>query len=64
MEKILRAAGVPQPVLDMIPDVVDTCMECRAWMKRGPAPTPTVEIAVQQNDQVEADIMFYKEHQI
>ena len=46
----------------MIPGVVDTCRERRAWARPGPAPTPSVDLVMKQNEQVEADIMFYKDH--
>ena len=50
--------------LDLIPDVVDTCRECRAWQKTDPEITPTLELATQRNDKVEADILYYREYQI
>jgi Fe-S oxidoreductase len=64
LEKILTAAGVPQQVIDQVPDVVETCRECRACTKPGPSPTPVVDLIVKQNEQVEADILFYKQYQI
>ena len=60
MEKILGCAGVPTPVLQQIPGIIDTCRECRVWMSASPDPTPTVDLIVKQNEQVEADIMFYR----
>jgi hypothetical protein len=62
MQKVLGAAGVPQDVIAMNPSVVDTCRECRAWQKAGLEPSPSVELATQQNDYVEADLMFYKQY--
>ena len=64
MEKILGAAGLPATVLEKIPGIIDTCRECRVWMKPSPDPTPTVEICLVRNDQVEADIMFYKKYMV
>ena len=59
MTAVLTAAGILQRVLDMIPDVVDTCRECRAWQKTDPDVTPTLELVTKRNDKVEADILFY-----
>ena len=62
MERVLQAAGIPQDVINLVPEVVDTCRECRAWQRPGPEPTPSVDLAVKQNDQVEGDLLFYKEY--
>ena len=64
MTSVLTAAGIPQRVLDMIPDVVDTCRECRAWQKTDPDVTPALELATQRNDKVEADILSYRDYLI
>ena len=64
MERVLNAAGVPREVLEMVPDVVDTCRECRAWQRPKQEPAPSVELTMKQNDQVQGDIMFYKQHLI
>ena len=64
METTLKAAGAGQDILGMIPGIVDTCRECRAWQARGPDITPSAELVAKQNEQVEADIMFYKTHMI
>ena len=64
MERVLSAAGVSPAILSQIPAVLDTCRECRAWQKPGPDPSPTVELATRQDEYIEADIMFYKEHMI
>jgi hypothetical protein len=60
MERMLGAAGLPQEVLSMIPQIIETCRECRAWQPPGPATTPSAELVIAQNDQVEGDILFYK----
>ena len=62
MERILTAAGLPAKVLNMIPDIVDTCRECRSWQKTGHDVTPSVQLVIEPNTQVEADIMFYKQY--
>ena len=60
MEKTLGLAGVPRKVIDMIPGIVDTCRECRAWAPPKADITPAVELVTAQNDTIEADLMFYK----
>ena len=64
MERVLAAAGVPGSVIQHVPEIIDTCRECRMWQPQGPDPTPTVEIATKQNEQVEGDILFYKDYKI
>ena len=64
MERVLQAAGVPREAIDCIPDVIDTCKECRAWQKHRPEVKPSIELVTKQNEQVEADILFYKDHMI
>ena len=64
MERVLRAAGCPSSVTEKVADVVDTCRECRAWQAHGPQPTPSVELATKQDEEVEGDILFYKQFPI
>ena len=64
MERVLEAAGAPRCVIDMVPDVVDTCRECRAWQRVGHEPNPSIELTTKQNEQVEGDILFYQTHMI
>ena len=44
----------------MIPGIIDTCRECRAWATPTADITPAVERVTAQNDTVETDLMFYK----
>ena len=60
MEKTLTLAGVPSKAIQMIPGIIDTCRECRAWATPKADITPAVELVTAQNDTVEADLMFYK----
>ena len=64
MEKVLHAAGVPGDVLGMIQVIIETCRQCRTWAKHGDEVTPSVELHMEQNHTVEADIMFYKQFMI
>ena len=64
MEKVLTAAKVAPAVISAAPGIIDTCRECRAWKAPAPDVTPSVEMAVRQNEFVEADIMFYKQFMV
>ena len=64
MEKTLDAAGVPQQVLQLIPSIIETCRQCRVWAKHGDEVTPSVELQMEQNHTIEADIMFYKQFMV
>ena len=59
LHRLLKAAGAPADVLDMVPEIVDTCRICRAWSR------PTNSIASSRlvtafNEEVEGDIVFVK----
>ena len=58
MTNLLKRAGAPAEVLDMISEIVQTCSACRAWHKPLPESVASVELADQFNNQVEADIWF------
>ena len=58
MTRILRRAGVPKQVCDLIPEIVSTCTSCRAWSRPLPASVASVELADSFNQQVECDLMF------
>ena len=44
----------------MIPGIIDTCRECRAWAPPKADITPAVELVTAQNDTIETDLMFYR----
>ena len=59
MLKILRAAGSPKEVLELIPGIVDTCRICRTWAK----PTDSIasgRLVTSFNHEVEADIVYVR----
>ncbi len=58
MQRFLNRVGVPQEVLDLIPEVVQTCRVCREWAKPGPSTACSVELADTFNSQVECDLLF------
>ena len=57
MERIFRAAVAPEYVIRMIPEVIHTCRECRVWAAPGPAVTPSIELPLKQNEDVERAII-------
>ena len=59
MTKTLRAAGVAEAHLRLLPSIVDTCRICREWQKPRPNAVPTVAVPERFNDQVEVDLLFY-----
>ena len=62
MTKVLSAAGLGQDILDMIPDIVNTCRECRMWMRPANETIPTLRDTSTFNQHVEVDLIFFKEH--
>jgi hypothetical protein len=62
MTKLLDRVGVPQRVLDLIPEIVQTCQVCRTWAKPGPDHACSVEIPDKFNEQVECDLLFIEKH--
>ena len=61
MTRLLERAGLPKAVLDMIPDIVETCAACRKWAKPLPRSIASIQLAGQFNEQVECDLLFYEE---
>lgn len=59
MVKILRAAGVPSEVLDLVPSVCDTCRICRAWNRPNNS-VATARMITAFNQEVEADVVYMK----
>ena len=49
METTLKAAGVPNDVVNMVPHIIETCRACRTWAKHGHDVTPSVELITEQN---------------
>ena len=60
MTRILNAAGLPKEVLDMVPDIVDTCKECRKWQRPGNETIAASSLSTKFNEHVEMDLMFYR----
>ena len=58
MINMFKRVGIATPILDLAPEIVDTCAACRSWSKPLPASVASIEMAETFNDQVEADIVF------
>ena len=61
MLRVLEAAGLPKEVTELIPDIIDTCKECRAWQRPDKKTVASFRMSTKFNEHVEMDLMFYKE---
>ena len=61
MKKILLAAGIPQSIVDTIPQVIHTCRICRRWERHGPHSQVSVRLADHFNEAVQFDLIEYEE---
>ena len=64
MKRIFQQAGQPKEVSDLVDDIVETCNVCRTWSKPQPNSIATLSVSTKFNEQVEADLLFYKKHVI
>ena len=60
MGKMLSTAGLPSSITDRIPDVINSCRECRAWSKAGNKTVSTLSLPTRFNESVEGDLLFYR----
>eukprot|EP00969_Alexandrium_andersonii_P158432 6999603-Alexandrium_andersonii.AAC.1 len=58
MHRVLKHAGVPDAVLKLIPEIVSTCTNCRAWARPPPSSVASAELADTFNQQVECGLML------
>ena len=58
MKALLERAGVPKATIEMVDDVVDTCVSCRKWARPLPDAITSIEVADTFNYQVECDLLF------
>ena len=58
MQRTLRAAGVPNHVLELVRQIVETCAICRTWTRPGPDTVASGRIVIGFNVEVEGDILF------
>ena len=60
MQHLLRAAGLPKEVLDLVPEITDTCRVCRHWSRPAPDAKPTNRMVIGFNIEIEGDLMFVR----
>ena len=61
MTNLIKNAGLPNEVLQEIPNIISTCRECRSWQSKGKDTIPSITLATHFNEFVEWDLMFYKQ---
>ena len=62
MKRFLERVGASQKVLDLIPEIVQTCRVCREWAKPGPSNACSTELPDTFNLQVECDLLFIRKN--
>ena len=60
MKRLLSQAGQSKQIIDLVDGIVDTCKVCRTWSKPLPEPVASIHVATTFNQQVEADLLFYR----
>ena len=58
MRRFLERVGVPDAILNLIPEICDTCKVSRMWAAPGPNNVCSVDIPDTFNKQVECDLLF------
>eukprot|EP00959_Pyramimonas_sp_CCMP1952_P019015 401709-Pyramimonas_sp.AAC.1 len=61
MTRALRAANIPQDIINFIPKTVNNCRERHKWLPSAHQTTPGLRLSTRLNQHVECDILFYKE---
>ena len=62
MRRMLERCGVAEHVLQMLPEITQTCKVCREWARPGPSNASNIEVADTFNAQVECDLLFIHKH--
>ena len=58
MTKFLNRVGVPDRVLQMVPEICSTCEIGRTWSRPGPSNAMNIDLPDTFNQQVECDLVF------
>ena len=61
MRALLAAAGVDASVLDLVPQITDTCVICRSWNKPGPRSVASSRLPNVFNQEIQIDLLFVKD---
>eukprot|EP00975_Prorocentrum_lima_P036146 7605112-Prorocentrum_lima.AAC.1 len=62
MHRILQAAGVKPTVLNLIPDIVDSCRMCRMCQRPPLSSAATPRLTTSFNDVAQHDLLFIDSH--
>eukprot|EP00439_Symbiodinium_sp_Y106_P057262 s2270_g8.t1 len=60
MQRLLKTAGLPKEILDLVPEITDTCRVCRHWARPSPDAKPTSRLVIGFNLEIEGDLMFVR----
>ena len=60
MMTLLEAAGVKKDVIQLVPQIVDTCVVCRNWQRPGPRSVTSTRVPDVFNKEVQIDLLYYK----
>ena len=58
MADLLRAAGVPDGTIALLPKIVKSCRICRLWERPGRRPATSSRLTEHFNDVVQFDLLF------
>ena len=61
MRTLLSAAGVPAEILPLVQQITDTCTICRNWARPGPRTITSVSVTTRFNEEIQMDLLFYKD---
>ena len=61
LRALLSAAGVDASVLDLVPQITDTCVICRSWNKPGPRSIASSRLPNVFNQEVQVHLLFVKD---
>ena len=61
MVELLRRAGVSSEVLELVPQITESCRVCREWSRPGAKIKVSGSLTTTFNATVELDLLFYKE---
>eukprot|EP00975_Prorocentrum_lima_P009771 2080723-Prorocentrum_lima.AAC.1 len=62
MHRILEAVGVKPTVLNLIPDIVDSCRTCRMFQRPPFSSAATSRLTTSFNGVVQHDLLFIESH--
>jgi hypothetical protein len=58
MESVLKAAQVPEEIMKLLRETVDTCRICRLWQRPGNRQMASVRLSMNFNEVVQVDLLF------